>query len=276
MTNYNEILSEHCEVKFSFYYSVFSFLSSGILLLVYILCEGVSVFGRILYSPEFLLATALVETIKIGLAKLVCGHKSSLRLPRVPSQEFKPLRGPFLRRLWIRGSRLAQALTPVVHFIKGCLTLFAFWILLIYLTVCFGAPVFSHWVETGSFTCLLLVLTAYPILLSKGPSYENLKDVLLRDEIPQIIWGAKSSNTAQQGDCDPLSRCLYYNTLLTLVGAWLGAIPIPLDWDKDWQVWPISCCLGAVTGSVFSNILAAISLYPRVSNQQLSNKRKYM
>ena len=27
--------------------------------------EGVSVFGRILYSPEFLLATALVETIKV-------------------------------------------------------------------------------------------------------------------------------------------------------------------------------------------------------------------
>ncbi len=42
--------------------------------------------------------------------------------------------------------------------------------------------------------------------------------------------------TIFKGDCDPLSRCLYYNTLLTLVGAWLGAIPIPLDWDKDWQV----------------------------------------
>ena len=29
-------------------------------------------------------------------------------------------------------------------------------------------------------------------------SYENLKDVLIRDEIPQLIWSAKSSNTVQQ------------------------------------------------------------------------------
>ena len=25
-----------------------------------------------------------------------------------------------------------------------------------------------------------------------------------------------------------------------MLGAWLGAIPIPLDWDRDWQVSPKS------------------------------------
>lgn len=276
MTNYNELFSEHCEVKFSFYYSVFSFLSSGILVLVYILCEGVSVFGSILYSPEFLIAAAIFELIKVGLAKLVSGHTSSLRLPRAPSQEFKALRGPFLRRLWIRGARIAQALTPAFHFLKGSLTLLAFWILLTYLTVCFGAPVFSNWVETGSFTCLLLLLTAYPILLTKGPSYENLTSVLLKAEIPKLAWFSSQSSTVLEGTCDPLDRCLYYNTILTLVGAWVGAFPIPLDWDRDWQVWPISCCLGAVSGSVLSNMLGAITLYSRVSHQQSGAKRKYI
>lgn len=33
-----------------------------------------------------------------------------------------------------------------------------------------------------------------------------------------------------------------------MLGAWLGAFPIPLDWDRPWQVWPISCTYGAMAG----------------------------
>jgi len=276
MTHHSDLFSEHCEVKFSFYYSVFSFFFTAILVLVYILCEGVSVFGRILYSPEFLVATAVFELIKVGLAKLVTGHKESLRLPRSSSHDYKTVRGPFLRRVWIRSARFFQSLTPGLHFIKGLLTLLAFWSLLTYLTVCFGAPVLSSWNETASFTCLLLLLTAYPILLTKGPSYENLVSVLLAEDIPKLHFPFLSQSQPTENSCGPLDRCLYYNTILTLVGAWLGAFPIPLDWDRDWQVWPISCCLGAVCGSVLSNMLGTVTLYSRVSNQQSANKRKYI
>ncbi|GAA96619.1 uncharacterized protein L969DRAFT_88016 [Mixia osmundae IAM 14324] len=34
----------------------------------------------------------------------------------------------------------------------------------------------------------------------------------------------------------------------TVVGAWLGAIPIPLDWDRPWQSWPITPLLGCFVG----------------------------
>lgn len=37
-------------------------------------------------------------------------------------------------------------------------------------------------------------------------------------------------------------------TVGTLVGAWLGAIPIPLDWDRDWQKWPVTIVTGAYLG----------------------------
>merc|ERR1712142_1217987 len=113
-----------------------------------------------------------------------------------------------------------------------------------YITVCFGAPVMTHLVETGSFTALLVLLTAYPLLLCKGPSFRSLKVVLLSEKTPRLTF---SPNSLQA--CSPLDTCLYYNTLITLVGAWFGAFPIPLDWDRDWQVWPISCSLGAVFGS---------------------------
>ncbi len=33
-----------------------------------------------------------------------------------------------------------------------------------------------------------------------------------------------------------------------LLGSWLGAIPIPLDMDEPWQVWPIPCIYGAYFG----------------------------
>lgn len=28
----------------------------------------------------------------------------------------------------------------------------------------------------------------------------------------------------------------YWGAIGTFIGAWLGAVPIPLDWDRDWQV----------------------------------------
>lgn len=34
----------------------------------------------------------------------------------------------------------------------------------------------------------------------------------------------------------------------SLAGAWMGAIPIPLDWDRPWQRWPVSCVAGASAG----------------------------
>lgn len=34
----------------------------------------------------------------------------------------------------------------------------------------------------------------------------------------------------------------------TIIGAWIGAIPIPLDWDRDWQKWPVTVVTGAYMG----------------------------
>ncbi len=41
---------------------------------------------------------------------------------------------------------------------------------------------------------------------------------------------------------------LYTSALGTWIGAYLGAIPIPLDWDRDWQQWPITIITGAYLG----------------------------
>jgi PiT family inorganic phosphate transporter len=33
-----------------------------------------------------------------------------------------------------------------------------------------------------------------------------------------------------------------------VLGAWLGAVPIPLDWDREWQKWPVTIVTGMYIG----------------------------
>ncbi|XP_060129032.1 phosphatidylinositol-glycan biosynthesis class F protein isoform X3 [Zootoca vivipara] len=54
---------------------------------------------------------------------------------------------------------------------------------------------------------------------------------------------------------------LQITAMCSVVGAWLGAFPIPLDWDRPWQVWPISCSLGATFGYVAGLLIAPLWIY---------------
>ena len=47
----------------------------------------------------------------------------------------------------------------------------------------------------------------------------------------------------------------------TLFGCWLGAIPIPLDWDRDWQKWPVTVCTGAYMGWTIGKLLGGTLLW---------------
>lgn len=42
----------------------------------------------------------------------------------------------------------------------------------------------------------------------------------------------------------------YY--IIVLLGSWLGCFVIPLDWDRDWQRWPISLVVGAYIGGIIA------------------------
>lgn len=39
--------------------------------------------------------------------------------------------------------------------------------------------------------------------------------------------------------------------IMIVVGAWSSCVVIPLDWDRDWQAWPIPVLVGAYIGSFF-------------------------
>ena len=247
------------DIKFSFLYSTFTLLCGAVLVLVSLLSEGVTAFGRVLHSPQLLVLAALYELGKICLVRTLSGHGSSLSLSLPTSQEnSKPIRGPLLRKVCVKLSRLVTRLRPVWEVSKGLVILVLAWLVLLYITVCFGAPVTSAWRETGTFCLLLVLLTVYPCLLVEGPSLATLQRVYTTHP------GLASQTTLQTLHC---------NALYTVGGAWLGAVPLPLDWDRDWQVWPISCCLGAAGGHLLANLLATLRTWPLLASIT-THKRK--
>ena len=250
------------DIKFSFLYSTFSLLCGGLLVLVSLLSEGVAAFGRVLHSPQLLLLTSLYELGKIGLVRTLSGRGSGLSLSLPTSGgpgDSKPIRGPLLRKLWVKLSRLLATLRPLWQLTKGLVILAVCWLFLVYITVCFGAPVMSEWRQTGMFCLLLLLLTVYPCLLVEGPSLQSLSKVYTVE--------ADNLTTLQTLHC---------NALYSLLGAWLGATPLPLDWDRDWQVWPVSCCLGAALGNLLANLVATVRVWPRLSLINTNNRRKFL
>ena len=65
------------EIKFAFFYCMFSFWSSGLLVLVCTLSEGVEAFGSVLHSANFLGLAALYELGKVHTSFTKCNNFSS-------------------------------------------------------------------------------------------------------------------------------------------------------------------------------------------------------
>ncbi|CAG8506653.1 35474_t:CDS:2 [Gigaspora margarita] len=84
-----------------------------------------------------------------------------------------------------------------------------------------------------------------------------------------IVFGAPA--------IDPESipeKLIYYTTVATVVGAWLGAIVIPLDWDRPWQVWPIPCVIGGFVGHIVGSIISLFVCYFSGEGDNIQKKRE--
>lgn len=109
--------------------------------------------------------------------------------------------------------------------------------------ILFGAPLTTHLPET-------ILCAAHLALLS----------------IPQLVYtnGVDSEKWRKIGALMAPIDAVYGASFGTLAGAWIGAIPIPLDWydeltiagnwiltcyrDRDWQRWPCTIIAGAYAG----------------------------
>lgn len=78
------------------------------------------------------------------------------------------------------------------------------------------------------------------IVLMGAPFTSHVKETLLLSLTTTIL--SFPSLTKHGKKVTPEIIC-------TLAGGYLGAIAIPLDWDREWQVWPVTVLTGVVVGS---------------------------
>lgn len=99
--------------------------------------------------------------------------------------------------------------------------------LLTVLIILHGAPATTHHAHTLLLAAHSALLSTIPLFYAHGISGAKWRELLsLSSPIDELTGGAMG----------------------VLVGAWVGAVPIPLDWDRDWQKWPVTVLSGAYIG----------------------------
>lgn len=106
--------------------------------------------------------------------------------------------------------------------------------------ILFGAPLLTHVSHTFLCAAHLSLLTSFPLFYVHG--------------VEPAIWLSLASFKA------PLDEC-YGGLLGGFLCAWLGAVPIPLDWDREWQKWPVTILSGIYAGYVVGRVLGCTVLH---------------
>ncbi|KAL4903864.1 hypothetical protein BDW74DRAFT_155527 [Aspergillus multicolor] len=105
------------------------------------------------------------------------------------------------------------------------------------LLILFGAPFTTHHALTFLCAAHMALLTSFPLIYTHG----------VDGNVWSEIWGAARPLDAVWG-----------GALGTCIGAWLGAVPIPLDWDRPWQAYPITILTGAYIGYAAGMLLCRV------------------
>jgi len=218
------------------FYLLFSFSYFPLLVTGYLWTNGLAYLGK--YHFQLILVVILVaESIKYFVANFLF-QKKSFGLGKKNETGICA----FIFKLF-QGARLKEGIKIIIS--VALMTLFYY-----VMAILFGAELLDKYEETLMFSWLLSVLTVFPISINLGCNY-----------IGPLLLGTPPASKLQFLLCQ--------NMYFTLAGAWIGAIAIPLDWDRDWQKWPITCSLGAIIGFVVSHAVMRV----RLTSRNLNSKR---
>lgn len=120
----------------------------------------------------------------------------------------------------------------------------------------FGASLITKYEETLMLSLELALFTVFASCLHVGV-----------DTTKSLLFGADPK--------DDVSKMIQFSIQCTIFGAWIGAVVIPLDWNRPWQQWPIPCWLGALAGYVLAHVLSLVKLIPIVSRVISIKKKSY-
>ncbi|KAF9531176.1 GPI biosynthesis protein family Pig-F-domain-containing protein [Crepidotus variabilis] len=117
-----------------------------------------------------------------------------------------------------------------------------------FILVLFGASFVTHVTKTYLLALLLSIMVVYPPALVIGiPTLSNNSGAMFR----RWTWVRLF---AEFWPRNLVERALVYPATGAVLGTWVGAFPIALDWDRPWQAWPLTPTFGAVAGFILASI----------------------
>ncbi|DAZ94766.1 TPA: hypothetical protein N0F65_011330 [Lagenidium giganteum] len=123
-------------------------------------------------------------------------------------------------------------------------------------TILFGAPVYHLVWRTFLLATLLASMTTVPAAMAFG-TQQPLEWVDI------VLTFRRGSSQETYVACTTIGAAL---------GAYAGALPIPLDWDRPWQQWPLTCVYGCIGGHSFGLLLGAILI--ATSQRRLDGRKE--
>ncbi|KAB5588875.1 GPI biosynthesis family Pig-F protein [Ceratobasidium theobromae] len=120
----------------------------------------------------------------------------------------------------------------------------------------FGAPLNSHIIPTSLLALLISILTVWTPAFTFG--LPSIASQTLKDEEHRQKWIELFVELSTRS---PIDRAVVFPSIGAIIGCWLGALPMPLDWDRPWQAWPLTAAYLAIIGHVIgSGISLAVSI----------------
>ncbi|XP_047341989.1 phosphatidylinositol-glycan biosynthesis class F protein [Impatiens glandulifera] len=117
--------------------------------------------------------------------------------------------------------------------------------------IALGAPVGTKYImRTLHWSLMMSTFTFTPAACVFGSSWSDWL---------RIFAHTKSSGSVDYMLCLPAHGAI--------IGAWFGAWPMPLDWERTWQEWPICVTYGAMAG-YFVGMLASFIVTTIVGGEQ--------
>lgn len=123
-----------------------------------------------------------------------------------------------------------------------------------------GAPVLQDYEQTCVLSMILTLLTVSPLVFMLGAG--GTLQVWFCEKVENIV------------KAEEVYISLYkYHAIGAVVGAWVGSVVVPLDWDKDWQEYPIPNVIGAFCGSGIATIISTASVLHRIWSSILCQRK---
>uniref|UniRef100_A0A803QGR0 Phosphatidylinositol-glycan biosynthesis class F protein n=1 Tax=Cannabis sativa TaxID=3483 RepID=A0A803QGR0_CANSA len=116
--------------------------------------------------------------------------------------------------------------------LRGIVGIFAGALVNAFVAIALGAPIGEkYFSKTVNWSIMMSLFTVVPAASVFGSSWTD--------------WQRIFANTKPVGTIDYMI-CLPAHG--AVIGAWFGAWPMPLDWERPWQEWPICVSYGAISG----------------------------